>query len=134
MTCVRFYLGTSGSPAKSYAELHTRLRYLDQAKTHLESLLKERAVVKSSFVSHVGPAFLGDDKKHQTPIQEVSTTELKNHLNTVDLQIKVTDFFYNRGRSHAQETGKGQPTLFGHGKERAELVVKVSFSYDIYVT
>ena len=124
-------MGTAGQPPKSYIDLNRRLTYLQKASKHLEHLIKERTT-RSSFVSHVGSSFLGDDKAVSN--QEIPTGKLKQHLNTVNLQIDVTSFL----NSKPTDSGGGVPTtkpspnapiptLFGNGKERTELIVSVSF-------
>eukprot|EP00794_Sanderia_malayensis_P003215 gene3215-3692_t len=123
-TCIRFFLGTSGKPAGSFKELRSRLNYLDTAKAHLETLLKDRAILRQpTFVSHVHGSFLGDDKPVVVS-QEASTSDVKSHLNTIDLQIKVLNFINKSKSSDAQVEGK-VPTLFGNGKERGDLVSKL---------
>ncbi len=76
-----------------------------------------------TFVSHVG-SFLGDDKP-AILMQEVSTSDVKNHLNTIDLQVKVLDFIQDKCKNTDTEVKGKVPTLFGNGKERGELVSKV---------
>ena len=96
--CIRFFLGTSGSAAKSFKELHKRIFHLENAKKHLETLLKDKAVVKSSFVSHIGSQRT-TDTFNAPLVQEVPISELKSHLNTINLQIKVLGFFNGRSES-----------------------------------
>lgn len=116
-----------GQPATSYTELNKRLPYLQKAAKHLDNLIKERSV-RSSFVSQVGSSFLGEDK-NQFSNQDIPTSKLKQHLSTVNLQIDVTNFL-NSSKLSDGETSKQKnssvPTLFGNGKERAELVVMVT--------
>ena len=113
----------SGRPASSYEELHKRLHHLQKATKHLERLITERSN-KSSFVSHVGSSFLGEEK-NQILNQEISTSKLKQHLSTVNLQIGVTNFMQNVKSLQPENKRNIVPTLFGNGKERAELVVMV---------
>lgn len=66
---------------------------------------------------------MGDDKNLSN--QEIPTSELKRHLSTVNLQIDVTKFLCDVttvGNSHGDQK---IPTLFGNGKERADLAIKV---------
>ena len=83
--------------------------------------MKDRSS-RSSFVSYVGPSFLTEDKVNQ----EVPVKDVKHRLYTIQLQVDVTTFF-NSG----VVVGRGGDdvlkvfTLFGNGKERAELVVQV---------
>eukprot|EP00795_Rhopilema_esculentum_P014543 gene14543-5610_t len=123
-TCVRFFLGDAGNPARSFKELYNRLDYLDRAKRHLETALKEKAIVKSTFVSHIG-SLRTDDPESSSLIQEVPVSELKSHLNTIDLQIKVLNFFKERERVFNENIPGTVPTLFGRGQERAEVVSKL---------
>ena len=114
-------MGESRNEARSFKELRKRIYHLENAKKHLESLLKEKAIVKSAFVSHIGSQRT-EEAVNVPLVQEVSVAELKNHLNTIDLQIKVLNFI--DGRSEIFTEGK-VPTLFGNGKERSDLVVMV---------
>jgi len=123
-------LGTAGQPPTSYIDLHRRLTYLQKGSKHLEHLIKERTT-RSSFVSHVGSSFLGDDKAVSN--QEIPTGKLKQHLNTINLQIDVTSFLNTKpsdgGGSVSMNNSSSNapiPTLFGNGKERTELIVSVS--------
>ena len=125
-TCVRFFLGDAGNPARSFKDLYNRLDYLDRAKRHLETALKEKAIVKSTFVSHIG-SLRTDEPESSSLIQEVPVSELKSHLNTIDLQIKVLNFFKERERVFNENVPGTVPTLFGKGQERAEVVSKVAF-------
>ena len=87
--------------------------------------MKERSS-KSSFVSHVGSSFLGDDKNISN--QDIPTSKLKQHLNTVNLQNDVTIFLNNTKATDTSLSGFSTsqlPTLFGNGKERTELIVSV---------
>ena len=109
----------SDREVSTYDKLSLRLRFLDLARSHLENLLKERNM-RSSFVSHVSSSFLREDKVgiHQ----EVPTIDVQHHLNTINLQMEVTKFF-NSGIS---DIGKTKfVTLFGNGKERAEIVIQI---------
>ena len=121
--CIRFFLGTSGSAARSFKDLHKRVFHLENAKKHLETLLKDKAIVRSSFVSHIGSQ-RSSDSFSAPLVQEVPVSELKSHLNTINLQIKVLSFFNGRSESFEDGTGK-VPTLFGNGKERSDLITKV---------
>ena len=122
MTCVRFFLGRAGNPPSSYSDLYQRTKFLHLAKTHLENLLKERTST-SSFVSHVGAAFLGEYANKEAN-KEASVSEIKRYLNTVQLQLDVTEFLFKQ-KNKDSITVKGIPTLFGNGKERAELAIQV---------
>ena len=94
--------------------------HLENAKKHLETLLREKAITKSTFVSHVGPQ-LTVDPFSAPLVRDVPVSDLKNHLNTVLLQIKVLNFF--NGRSEVFEDRKRNvPTLFGDGRERSDLI------------
>ncbi|XP_057314867.1 zinc finger FYVE domain-containing protein 26-like [Hydractinia symbiolongicarpus] len=122
LTCVRFYLGTASGPPSSYTDLYGRLSYLHLANKHLDHLVKERSN-RSSFVSHVGSSFMGDDKNLSN--QEIPTSELKRHLSTVNLQIDVTKFLCDVTTVDNSHGDKKIPTLFGNGKERADLAIKL---------
>ena len=122
-TCIRFFLGTSGNAAGSFKELHKRIYHLEDAKKHLDTLLKEKAIVKSTFVSHIGSQRT-DDPFSAPLVQEVSISELKSHLNTVNLQIEVLNFFNKRPEKFEDEKGK-IPTLFGNGRERSDVIARV---------
>lgn len=114
-------MGTAGQKPTSFADLYRRIKYLKLANQHLESLIKERS--KGSFVSHVGATFLGDDK-HSS--QDVPTGEVKFHASTINLQLKVMEYLHDiHYLEREQRESKKIPTLFGNGKERAELVIEV---------
>lgn len=120
---MRFFLGESSNVAQSFKELHKRIYHLENAKKHLEMLLKEKAIVRSTFVSHIGSQRT-DEPVGVALVQEVTVAELKSHLNTVELQIKVLNFFSAKSDIF-EETTKKVPTLFGNGKERSDVVSKV---------
>ena len=88
--------------------------------------MKEKALVKSSFVSHIGSLRV-DDPANPPLVQDVSVAELKNHLSTIALQMKVLRFFKEKDKIFNIELKGKVPTLFGNGKERADLVSLVSF-------
>lgn len=114
LTCVRFFLGI-GDPPRSYSQLSSRLKYLNLASSHLESLLKDRS--RSNFV--VGYSLLSEEKGMN---QEVPISDIKRHLYTIKLQIEVTNFITSPVSLFDM---KKVLTLFGNGKERAELVVQL---------
>jgi len=119
-TCIRFFLGASGSAARSFKELYRRMYHLENAKKHLEMLLKEKAITKSTFVSHVGSQPTVDPFSAPL-VRDVPVSDLKSHLNTVLLQMKVLNFF--NGRPEVFEDRKNNvPTLFGDGRERSHLI------------
>lgn len=107
----------------SFKDLHKRIHHLETAKKHLETLLKDKAIVKSTFVSHIGSQRVGETMSAPL-VQDVSVAELKSHMNTIDLQVKVLNFLNGRPDIFEDATGK-VPTLFGNGKERSDLVSKV---------
>jgi len=122
LTCVRFYLGTTaGQPATCFKDLYRRIKYLQLANQHLDNLLKERHS-RSSFVSHVGSSFLNEDSnKQQEP-----TSEIKRYSNTINLQLSVMDYLFDSKYLLREERCEEKvPTLFGNGKERAELAIKL---------
>ncbi|XP_065670039.1 uncharacterized protein LOC100197921 isoform X5 [Hydra vulgaris] len=120
LTCVRFYLGTNGQPPCSFGDLISRKKYLLNASKYLEVVLKDRS---SGFVCHIGASFLGDEKLHAN--REISISEMKRYLITVNMQMEVTEFMYNLEVTGGKYEGKPIPTLFGNGKERSELAVKI---------
>ena len=94
--------------------------HLENAKKHLEMLLKEKAITKSTFVSHVGSQPTVDPFSAPL-VRDVPVSDLKSHLNTVLLQMKVLNFF--NGRPEVFEDRKSNvPTLFGDGRERSHLI------------
>ncbi|XP_012560340.2 zinc finger FYVE domain-containing protein 26 isoform X1 [Hydra vulgaris] len=120
LTCVRFYLGTNGQPPCSFGDLISRKKHLLNASKYLEVVIKDRS---SGFVCHIGASFLGDEKLHAN--REISISEMKRYLITVNMQMEVTEFMYNLEVTGGKYEGKPIPTLFGNGKERSELAVKI---------
>ena len=114
-------MGTAGRPPSSYIDLYRRVIHLDKANKHLEHLIKERSC-RSSFSSH------GDDKVFNN--QDIATSELKRHQSTIELQIEVTNYMYTAMiPTEGNCDNERIPTLFGNGKERAEVVIKVSYLF-----
>lgn len=70
----------------------------------------------------------------------MSLSELNSHVNTINLQIEVTNFFHQcaveRGGLGLLRVSEGTrlATLFGNGHMRAEVVVQVNTSFAIPVT
>ena len=91
------------------------MKYLHLASSHLENVLKEKN--RSKFV--VGYSLLSEDKETN---KEVPISDIKRHLSTIKLQIEVTNFVTS---PEHQIDLKKVFTLFGNGKERAELVVQL---------
>ena len=128
-------MGTNGQPPSSFGDLVSRKKHLQDASKYLEIVLKDRS---SGFVSHI-PSFLADEKLLTN--REISISEMKRYLTTVNLQMEVTEFMYNLEEKEGKIAEKPISTLFGNGKERAELAVKVinclmcklSFSFDCFI-
>ena len=137
-TCIRFFEGTAGGVVTSYDDLYSRLRYLDEAKHHIEIVIAERRSPKGtamragaalrlrSFGS--GKLSSAEDPSHLA----LSLTELTNHLNMITLQIEITNFMHRcttegEGVTSLRAGDDGKlPTLFGNGHVRGELSVQVS--------
>ena len=146
LTCIRFYEGATGNHAvTTYEELFPRLHYLEEAKCHIEAVIAEKKSTKGAvntvvaYLRQRGTATAkctAEEPSHVT----MSLSELNSHVNTINLQIEVTNFFHQcaveRGGLGLLRVSEGTrlATLFGNGHMRAEVVVQVNTSFAIPVT
>lgn len=70
---------------------------------------------------------------HDNNITSINLSELTSHVNTINLQIEVTNFIHkccleggNVSGLRASSDGEKLPTLFGNGHAKAELAIQVS--------
>ncbi|XP_075222931.1 zinc finger FYVE-type containing 26 spastizin [Lycorma delicatula] len=106
MTCTRFYL----FGARCYRDLISNVRYLHDAITnlkHADNFQKEGSKNK------IPP---GHDIR-----MKLDKVELNRHINTIQLQIEITDFF-----AKDDACGRIAPvTLFSDDKEKIKLAAKI---------
>lgn len=130
MTCIKFYQGLPHHPATSYTDLYSRLHYLQDAFAHLEAERKHQlskkgtlAMVTSSLQKTMGES--SEDKSRMT----VTPTELTSYMNTITLQIDVTQFMHNcfvEGTlRQRKERTKKFGTLFDNASVKCDVVSKV---------
>lgn len=145
-TCIRFYEGATGNHAvTSYEDLFPRLRYLEEAKRHIEAVITEKKSTKGTvntvfaYLRQRGTASAKSTAEEPSHVT-MSLSELNSHVNTINLQIEVTNFFHQcvveRGGLGLLRVSEGTrlATLFGNGHMRAEVVVQVNMSFIIPVT
>jgi len=135
-TCIRFYEGVAGGPVTSYEDLYSRLRYLEEAKQHIEAVIAEKKSPKGT----VNTVFAYLRQRSTASVKSVSEepsyltmslSELNSHMNTINLQMEVTSFMHqcavDRGGLGLLRATEGNrlPTLFGNGHVRGEVVVQV---------
>ena len=145
-TCIRFYEGATGNYAvTSYEDLFPRLHYLEEAKRHIEAVITEKKSTKGTvntvfaYLRQRGTASAKSTAEEPSHVT-MSLSELNSHVNTINLQIEVTNFFHQcvveRGGLGLLRVSEGTrlATLFGNGHMRAEVVVQVNTSFIIPVT
>ncbi|XP_053130387.1 zinc finger FYVE domain-containing protein 26 isoform X2 [Hemicordylus capensis] len=110
MTCIRFFT----HKAKSYTELGDRKKWLLKVKDHLKIYLQE--VSRSS----------GRKKVTCTFRKKMSAPDVSRHINTVELQMEVTNFLHRCEKLVASPAAVlSVPTLFGNNQMKMEVVCKV---------
>lgn len=134
-TCIRFFDGTMGSTATSYSDLFSRLDYLGKASSHIEAVIVEKKSSRGSTLSatswlrsHSNLRRKSSEEMHHTSI---TLSELTSHVNTINLQIEVTNFLHkccSEGGYISElrvSNDEKLPTLFGNGHAKAELAIQV---------
>ena len=124
----------AGGPVTSYEDLYSRLRYLEEAKQHIEAVIAEKKSPKGT----VNTVFAYLRQRSTASVKSVSEepsyltmslSELNSHMNTINLQMEVTSFMHqcavDRGGLGLLRATEGNrlPTLFGNGHVRGEVVV-----------
>lgn len=138
LTCIRFYEGATGNHAvTTYEELFPKLHYLEEAKRHIEAVIVEKKSTKGAvntvvaYLRQRGTATAKSTAEEPSHVT-MSLSELNSHVNTINLQIEVTNFFHQcaveRGGLGLLRVSEGTrlATLFGNGHMRAEVVVQVN--------
>lgn len=135
-TCIRFYEGVAGGPVTSYEDLYSRMHYLEEAKQHIETVIAEKKSPKgtvNTVFAYLRQRSTGSVKSltEEPSHLAMSLSELNSHLNTINLQIEVTNFMHqcavDRGGLGLLRASEGSrlPTLFGNGHIRGDMVVQV---------
>lgn len=136
-TCIRFFEGTAGSSVTSYKDLHSRLDYLNKARSHIEAVIIEKKSPRNS--SHSATSWLRSHSNLRRKSSEemhhgtINLSELTSYVNTINLQIEVTNFIHKCSLEggnvleglRASNEGEKLPTLFGNGHVKAELAIQV---------
>lgn len=122
MTSIQFF---ERPPARSYSELHGRLRHLADARAHLETYLQKY----TTQYTDQQPA------KKGRQVFKMAPTEVNRHLSMVNLQIDITRFLNAHetegklivpGDTDGTPDGpRGPPTLFGSIARKRDLACMV---------
>lgn len=124
----------------SYEDLFSRLHHLEEAKRHIETVIAEKKSPKGTvntvfaYLRQRGTASAKNATEEPSHVA-MSLSELNSHVNTIILQIEVTNFMHKcaveRGGTGLLRASDGSrlPTLFGNGHVRGELVVQVNTDF-----
>ncbi|CAI8002630.1 Zinc finger FYVE domain-containing protein 26, partial [Geodia barretti] len=154
MTCIKFFIGFSGR-STTITDLFSRRHYLITALRHFQSALDAKQRAHGDRTPGVGRGrgggYLrsGGEDPHlslATSTKNMSVSDLKSHITTIELQMRVTEFLYrcakasNSLQTPLTSSGEGgvtnssggvarklvQPvTLFSSGHMRAEVAVQL---------
>lgn len=127
----------AGGSVTSYEDLYSRLHYLEEAKQHIETVIAEKKSPKGTLntvFAYLRQRSTGSVKSvtEEPSHFAMSLSELNSHLNTINLQIEVTNFMHQcaveRGGPGLLRASEGSrlPTLFGNGHVRGDMVVQVN--------
>lgn len=121
----------------SYDDLYSRLHYLEEAKQHIETVIAEKKSPKGTLntvFAYLRQRSTGSVKSvtEEPSHFAMSLSELNSHLNTINLQIEVTNFMHQCAVERVgpcllrASEGSRLPTLFGNGHVRGDMVVQVN--------
>ncbi|XP_078714419.1 zinc finger FYVE domain-containing protein 26 isoform X2 [Lampetra fluviatilis] len=123
MTCINFFR----KGANSYAELATRLDFLERAKNHLNVALSEQQVkapTSGPAASRILPGSSSTPSQNAPFTLKMSKIELSRNIRRIELQVEVTRFLSQYDTARARPP----PTLFDDNNVKSEVACLLMLS------
>ena len=92
MTCIKFYTGLGGKQV-TITHLYNRIAYLYKAEEHLKTY-QEAKVKPSAGVYSTGRFGAAISREEGLAVMSMSTEEVFRHINSIKLQVEVTEYLY----------------------------------------
>ena len=92
MTCIKFFIGFSGR-GTTIRDLFSRLHYLSTAQRHFQSALDTKQRVREQPAGGRGRGYLRSSEEYPvlgTSTKNMNIPDLRSHISTIALQIKVS--------------------------------------------
>lgn len=93
MTCIKFYTGFSGKPV-TINHLYNRIAYLYKAEEHLRTYLEAKARPSVDLRVHLTGRLGVTSHEEGLSVKSMSTEEVFRHINSIKLQVEVTEYLY----------------------------------------
>lgn len=93
MTCIKFYTGFSGKHV-SINDLYNRIAYLYKAEEHLKTYLDTKNRPSADFRGHLTARVAATSHEEGVAIKSMSIEETHRHINSIKLQVEVTEYLY----------------------------------------
>ena len=92
MTCIKFYTGFS-SKQINITDLYNRITYLYKAEEHLKTYLDTKSKPSTDIRMQL-TARLTASHEEGVAVMSMSTEEIYRHINSIKLQVEVTEYLY----------------------------------------
>ena len=113
----------------NYAELFNNINYLVKARDHLEQYLEISSIKQYGQTSQQQQFAWKQKQEQQSLCKQMTTQEVDNYLNAINLQIEVTKFINGCISSKKEQIfPKKTPTLFGSNDTKINLCCLILLS------